>query len=334
MTLSTIQTTIRLALVTLLSLTVVVACGPDKHKHRMPMKTGQQKGINPKTGLGNTPQQTAEQQKKQAEDLKNRSQKIEEIDGLIAAAKDPKKFNSLDKNSLKEGIYTLDKVIVYFKYMNAPDDVRVYREHGIQNYRLTDLTYKATGFVASFSDNPRFVEVPLKFIVDRSQNQDWTAAGGAAFPQVVNMRSEAKQNPKEYTLDLLDDNQDIDANNRLKTSVGNMLVSAQFANGAYTIQDENGKNVTMRLLDVSETRLNISFDIDEAGPKPLRARTIVLSYAIEKKVAAQSAGTPAASAAATTQDGQLAPENASAPGDNRATPADAVPGVDDDQAQH
>jgi hypothetical protein len=331
MTLSKIQTTIRWALVALISLTVVVACGPDKHKHRMPMKTGQ-KAINPKTGLPYTAQQTAEQQKKQAEDLKNRSAKIEEIDGLIAAAK---KFDALDKNSLKEGTYTLDKITVFFKYMNGSDDIRIYREHGIQNYSLTDLVYKATGFVASFSDNARFVEVPLKFIVDRSQNQDWTAAGDAAFPQVVNVRSEAKQNQKDYTLDLKDETQNIDANNRLKASLGNMLVSAQFTNGAYTAQDENGKNVTMRLLNVSENRLNVSFDIDEAGPKPLRARTIVLGYAIEKKAAAaqQAAENTAAQAAATTPDGQLAPEAApTAAGDNAAPPASSVPGVDDDQA--
>jgi hypothetical protein len=331
MTLSTIQTTIRMALVTLLSLTVVVACGPDKHKHRMPMKTGQQKGINPKTGLGNTPQQTAEQQKKQAEDLKNRSAKIKEIDDSIIAAKN---FATTDKNALKDGTYTLDKVTTYFKYMNSPDDMRVYREHGIQNSQLTDIpgTYKATGFVASFSDNARFVEIPLKFIVDRTQNQDWTTAGNAAFPDVVNLRSEVVQNTKEVTHDLRDENQNLDKGGRVKASVSTMLTSAQFTNGAYTVQDENGKNVTLRLLNVSETRLNISFDIDEAGPKPLRARTIVLSYSIEKKVAAQTAATPVA--AATTQDGQLAPENASAAGDNGATPADAVPSVDDDQAQH
>jgi hypothetical protein len=346
MTLSTIQRTIRVALVMLISATVVVACGPDKHKHRMPMKTGQ-KAINPKTGLPYTAQETAEQQKKQNEDLKNRRGKIETIEKKIEEAKN---YKPLDKNSLAEGTYTLDKVTVYYKYINGSDEMRIYREHGIQNYKLTEVpgTYMAASFVASFSDTPRFIEVPLKFIVDRSQNQDWTAAGDAAFPQVVNLYSVAKQITKDMTHDLDDDTDNIDQKARVKAGVANMLVSATFTDSAYSLLDENGKKVTMRLLDVSKARLNIAFDIDEAGPKPLKARTIVLSYAIEKKAAAQATGTPAASnpdpgapTSATTPNGQLASEQGpgneqmgAAPVDNGAAPADAVPGVDDDQANH
>jgi hypothetical protein len=303
----------------------------------MPMKTGQ-KAINPKTGLPYTAQETAEQQKRQAEDLKNRSAKVTEIDDAITAAK---RFNLLDKSSLKDGTYTLDKVITYFKYMSP--DVRIYREHGIQNSKLTDGTAMTTGFVASLSDGGRFFEIPLKFIVDRSQNQDWTAAGDAAFPQVVNLKSTVKQT-KNMTHDLEDYTDDLDLKARAKASVANMLVNGTLTNdGAYYTKDENGREVYMRLLNVSESRLNVSFDVVESK-EPLKARTIVLSYAIEKKMAAAQAtgNTTAQAQQTTTQDGQLAPEQAAgneqlgaAPtGDSATPPSSAVPGVDDDQAQH
>lgn len=302
MTLSKIETTIRWALITLLSLTVVVACGPQNRKHRMPMKAGQ-KALPPKL--------TPEQQKKQEADLKDRSQKVQEIEKQIASAKN---FSALDRNSLKDGTYTLDKVMTYFSYMSP--DVRVYREHGIQNYDLTAGAALTTGFVASLSDSGRYFEIPLKFIVDRSQNQDWLAAGDAAFPQVVNLKSMVKP-MKDMTFDLEDRNESVNLDTRAKASVALMLASATLTkDNAYFTKDENGKEVFMKLLNVSENRLNISFDVVESE-QPFKKRTVVLSYSIEKKASeAQTAGAQQA----TTADGQLAPEQA--PG------ADQVPGVD------
>lgn len=364
MKLSTIQRTIRLAFVTLLSMTVVVACGPDKRKHRAPMKVGQ-KGIDPKTGLPIGGAQTPEQQKKAAEDLKNRSANISNIEGRIAQAKNGQ---PTDKNSMGDGEYILDGVTTYFKYMNTSNnsgEMRVYREHGVQNAQLTDIkdTNLATGFIASFSDTPRFIDVPLKFKVDRTKGQDW-ASDPSNFPSRVLVRTNVTQNTAKVTHELEDSTQNADPNSPLKAGVINLLNFGTFKDNAYSISDD-GKNVTMRLLKVSDSMFKISFDIDESA-KPLKARTVVLTYKVEKKAAAGGTPTPTGGAAqpsgtgtpaTTTGDtgGMTPAEQPPAPAAGAATaeaapaaspesaaaaaapPAGApaatgIPGVDDDQS--
>lgn len=355
MKLSTIQRTIRLSLITLLSATVVVACGPDKHKHRQPMRTGN-KGIDPKTGLPMTPAQTAEQQKKQQEELKSRSAKQQNIEGRIAQAKNGQ---PTDKNSMGEGTYTLDGVSSYYKYMKSSDDMRVFRDHSIQNTQLKDLQdgYVASGFVASFSDTPRTIEILTKFTVDRSKNQDWAAEASNFLGRVV-FRTEVTQNTKEWTHDMLDTLMDVKSQNPDKISIINLLNAGSFNNNAYSLSDGKA-TVTMRLLKVSETLFKITFDIDESA-QPLRARSIVLNYKVEKKTAATPSAQDAAAAAAAGMTPAPQPQATPAPatpavdngaaatapaatpdpaatGAAAATPAgaptDAVPGVDTDQLQ-
>lgn len=350
MKMTTILRTIRLALIALLSTSVVVACGPDKRKHRQPMKVGN-KGIDPKTGLPTGTPQSPEAQKKAAEDLKNRSANISNIEGRIAQTK---KGEPTDKNSMGEGTYTLEGVVTYFKYINTSGkaaDMRVYRESQLQNLELIEVkdAHLATGFVDSFADIPRFVETPTRFTVNRSRNPDWSNdLENFKDSKSVLIRTVVTQNTGKITHALNDTTQQADPSKLSQVSVINLLNAGTIKDKAYTIKDDRNKTVTMQMLKVSETQFKIAFDIDESA-NPLQARTIVLIFKVEKDAGAGNAGgavgggqapapttgdsggqAPADQPPASSAEAEAAAAAASTPAGS--PPASAIPGfgADDD----